>query len=70
MRIKQKELEAMSKDELKERLNELRRELMRKNAEIATGTVPKNVGEVSLIKKNISRIMQSVNRKEVESKKQ
>ncbi|MFH1212316.1 MAG: 50S ribosomal protein L29 [Candidatus Woesearchaeota archaeon] len=70
MRIKQKELELMSKAELVEKLNELRKELMKKNAEIATGTIPKNAGEIKQLKKNIARVMLSINRKEVKNEKQ
>lgn len=69
MKIKQKELQAMDKAELIEKLNELRKELMKKNAEISTGTTPKNAGEIRQLKKNIARTMMSINRKEAKGEK-
>ena len=55
--MKQKEIAAMEKGELAEKLAELRTELMKQNAQIATGTTPKSPGQVKQIKKTIARIL-------------
>jgi len=48
---------------LQKRLSELRKELIKVNAQIATGTVPENPGNVRNIKKNIARILTRMNMK-------
>lgn len=55
-KIKTKDLRAMPKKELEEKINELRKELMKENAQVATGTIPKNPGNIRNIKKTIARI--------------
>jgi ribosomal protein L29 len=70
MKIKQKELEVMDREELISKLNELRKELMKRNAEIATGTIPKNAGEIRQLKKNIARALLAKNKKEVKGQKE
>ena len=42
MSLKTKETRAMSEEDLKNRLEELKKELIKHNAQIATGTTPKN----------------------------
>lgn len=69
MKLKQKELEATSRNELLEKLAELRKELMKKNSEVAAGTIPKNAGEIRQTRKNIARILFNINRKEVKGEK-
>ena len=54
--IKKKDLKQMSDEELNEKILELRKELIKENAQIATGTTPKNPGNVRLMKKTIARI--------------
>lgn len=63
MRLKQSELAKLDDKELQKRLNELRKELIRINAQIATGTVPENPGNVRNVKKNIARILTKMNAK-------
>lgn len=46
----------MSNNDLMNKLNELRIELIKENAQIATGTTPKSPGKVRQIKKTIARI--------------
>ena len=53
----------MADKELQKRLTELRKELIKVNAQIATGTVPENPGNVRNIKKNIARILTNMNMK-------
>ena len=55
--LRNKELKTMSKDELSNKLHDLRKELMKLNAQIATGTTPKSPGHVRTIKKTIAKIL-------------
>ncbi len=55
-KIKSKELKKMSLNELRSKLFELKKELMKENTQIAIGTVPKNPGNIKIIKKNIALI--------------
>jgi large subunit ribosomal protein L29 len=63
--MKSKEINALNVNELKEKLNELRKELIKFNTQIATGTIPKSPGQVKQIKKTIARILTAIKRKEV-----
>ena len=54
--MKIKELRALGEAELKQKLTELHKELMKDNAQVATGTIPKNPGKLRLAKKTIARI--------------
>ncbi len=55
--MKIKELRAMPKAELEKKLTELRVELIKENAQIATGATPKNPANAKNIKKTIAKIM-------------
>ena len=55
--MKTKDLRSMSPADLKSKLIELRKELIKHNAQIATGTTPKSPGQVRDIKKTIAKIM-------------
>ena len=57
MALKIKEIESMSMDELNSKLEELKKELIKQNAQIATGTNPKSPGQVKVIKKTVARIL-------------
>ncbi len=57
MALKIKEIESMSIDELNSKLEELKKELIKHNAQIATGTNPKSPGQVKVIKKTVARIL-------------
>jgi ribosomal protein L29 len=54
--MKFKELKAMQPADLKEKKFELGKELMKENAQVALGTVPKNPRKLRLAKKTIARI--------------
>jgi len=55
--MKTKDLRALGKDELKAKLLELRKEMIKHNAQIATGTIPKSPGQVKQTKKTIAKIL-------------
>ncbi len=57
MKKKTRELQRLSEAELESKLAELRKELMRQNAQLATGTIPKNPGMIKQTKKEIARIL-------------
>ncbi len=54
--MKTKELRNMGETELKQKIVELHKELMKDNAQVAIGTIPKNPGKLRLAKKTIARI--------------
>jgi ribosomal protein L29 len=62
--MKIKELRAMGENELKQKMTELYKELMKDNAQVATGTIPKNPGKLRLAKKTIARIKTIISQKE------
>ena len=69
MKLRKSDLAKMEKKDLEKQLTELRKELIKVNAQIATGTVPENPGDVKNIKKNIARILTKFNSKKMEEKK-
>ncbi len=46
----------LSKEEQEKKLTELQKELMKLNAQVATGTNPKSPGQIKKIRKTIARI--------------
>jgi large subunit ribosomal protein L29 len=56
MRVKAKDLRKFSQVELDKKMLELRKALMKANAQVATGTVPENPGDVKNLKKGIAII--------------
>ncbi|MDP7115795.1 MAG: 50S ribosomal protein L29 [Candidatus Woesearchaeota archaeon] len=69
--MKHKELVGQNVTELQTKLEELRKELIKNNTQIAAGTTPKSPGQVREIKKTISRIftiLKSKGTKEVKQK--
>jgi len=56
MTKKAKMFKGLSKTELKNKLSELELELIKLNAQVATGTTLKNPSQVGDTKKNIARI--------------
>lgn len=61
--MKAKDLQSLSEGELKDKLVEVKKELMLNNAQIATGTAPKNPGQVKELKKTVARILTILNQK-------
>ena len=54
--IKNRELKSISEEELKKRIGELKQELIKINAQVATGTTPKNPGQIKQMRRTIARI--------------
>ena len=63
--MKIKELRVLGENELKQKMTELYKELMKDNAQVATGTIPKNPGKLRLSKKTIARIKTLLAQKKV-----
>ena len=55
--MKTKELKSLNKEDLISQLKELKKELVKHNAQIATGTTPKSPGQIRQTKKTIARIL-------------
>lgn len=67
--MKIKELRKMDKAAMGSKIEELKKELMKLNAQVATGTVPENPGKIRSIKKTFARINTIMNeKKEVKAK--
>ena len=66
--MKKKELKLMSKEDLQSKLDELKKELMKFNTQIATGTTPKSPGQIKNTKKTIAKILSFLKTKEGKKK--
>jgi large subunit ribosomal protein L29 len=60
-----KELRGLSREELLARANEFKKELLKLNVQVATGSNPTSPGRVKQIKKNIARILTLIAEMEV-----
>ena len=63
--MKAKDLIPMSEEELNSKLIELKKELIKLNAQIATGTTPKSPGQVKEVKKTIAKILMIIGTRKV-----
>lgn len=66
--MKSKELRGMSKEELQSKILELKKDLMKLNTQVSTGTNVKESGQIKKIKKTIARILTIIKSKEVSTK--
>ena len=55
--MKSKEIKLMSSQELNEKLEDLRKNLIKLNAQVSTGTTPKSPGEVRQVKRSIAKML-------------
>ena len=55
--ITKQEMKNLSVDEMKSKISELKMELIKQNAQVATGTIPKSPGKLKEIKKTIARLL-------------
>lgn len=70
--MKKIELKQLNKDQLNDRLIDLRKDLMKLNTQRATKTVPENPGNIKNLRRNIARILTYLKQKntmEVKSEK-
>tara|TARA_Y100000310_G_scaffold102154_1_gene100359 strand:- start:18139 stop:18363 length:225 start_codon:yes stop_codon:yes gene_type:complete len=61
--LKNKELRTINPQELKTKLEELRKELIKLNVQKSTGTSAKNPKQIKIIKKTIARILTLLQKK-------
>ena len=59
--MKKQDFKKLTEKELKVKLIELKKELMKINIQISSGTTPKSPGQVKIIKKTIARILTQLN---------
>ena len=63
-----KEFRSLEPKEIKNRIKELKKELMKDNVHISSGTAAANPGKVRRTKKNIARLLTILRQKEVQNK--
>jgi large subunit ribosomal protein L29 len=68
--MKAKEIRSMDKNTLDEKILELKKELVKMNAQVAMGTALKNPGQVKKLKKTVARILTINNQKSMKEIKQ
>jgi large subunit ribosomal protein L29 len=61
--VKKSDIKKMNDTQLKERLIELKKELIKINAQLAIGTMPENPGRVKEVKRTIATINTLMNPK-------
>ena len=61
-----KEFRNLGTEEIKNRIQELKKELMKDNVHISSGTAATNPGKVRHTKKNIARLLTILNQKQKE----
>lgn len=67
--MKIKEIRTIADEELNVKLGELRKELIKLNAQLSTGTTPKSPGQIRQIKRTIAKILTVKKSKKSEVKK-
>jgi len=67
--MKASELRKLGEKQLDEKYIELKKDLLKINAQISSGTVPENPGNVKNVKKTIARILTIKSEKKGEIKK-
>ena len=69
--LKKTELKQLNKKTAEEKLNELRKELMKANSQVSMGTMPENPGRIREIKRTIAKLIiliKEKNKQEVSKK--
>jgi len=67
--LKKSEIKQMNTTVIPEKITELKKELMKLNAQVATGTRPENPGRIREIKRTIARLLTKKNKPKEEIKK-
>jgi len=68
--VKKKDLKNMSVADLKKQLKELKMELIKANSQVASGSTPKNPGQIKHTKKTVARIITFLKGKEEKNKEE
>jgi large subunit ribosomal protein L29 len=68
--MKFKEMKNLPKAELDEKMMELKKQLMKDNTQVSSGTIPKNPGLIKTNRKTIARILTILKQKESKENKQ
>ena len=55
--IKKNEIKAMTNKQREEKITDLKKEIIKSNAQISTGTVPENPGRIKEIRRTIARLI-------------
>ncbi len=63
--ISKQDFKQMNAPQLNEKLSDLKKELMKINTQISTGTTPENPGKVKEVKKTIARIITALKMKKM-----
>ena len=66
--LKASEIRELSVEEMKGKIAELKRELMKEGVNKSTGGAPSNPGKISETKRTIARILTIMNEKEAQAK--
>jgi large subunit ribosomal protein L29 len=61
--MKFKEIDTLDEKSLNTKMDEIKKELMKENSQIATGTTPKSPGHIKDLKKTIARINTVLNKR-------
>ena len=62
------DIRALSDEALRSKVAEFRKELMKLNAQVAIGTVPKSPGTIRKVKRSIARVLTILNERRVKGK--
>ncbi|MEK6854008.1 MAG: 50S ribosomal protein L29 [Nanoarchaeota archaeon] len=62
------DIRALSDEALRSKVAEFRKELMKLNAQVAIGTVPKSPGIIRKLKRSIARVLTILNERRVKAK--
>ena len=65
MKLKARELRKMTIEQLESKFLDVRKDLLKVNAQIASGTVPENPGNVKNMKKTSARILTVIHQKKM-----
>ncbi len=68
--IKKNELKGMSVENMKSRLVELSKELVKLRAQVSRGTPAENPGKIRIIKRTIAKLLMFINQKKQQEVKQ
>ena len=61
--MKIKDIRGMGSEDIKNKMTELKKELMKIRAQVAAGTTPKSPGQIKNIKKKIAKILTTTKEK-------